>query len=482
MIRHLKEQTNKYAGDMKREHPDKLSAEGNNILKSWKTATLKDIKGVILILIHMGVVKKSCINDYWSTELFHSTPFVSSIMSRDRFKALLSMLHFSDNSTYKPVGEANHDPLHKIRPIYEHLQRRFEAVYVPRKNIAIDEAMCAWRGRLRFKVYLKDKPNPWGIKFYQLCESGSGYVFRFEIYAAEQTVSNKPTDVVMRLLDPLLDKGYHVFTDNYYTCPALYDTLTERATSCTGTVRSNRKGMPKDLAAQVLTTGQSSYRRRGQLCALKWKDKRDVTILSSAHDPNTTVSFTSRNCPQEKQKPVCVSSYTKNMCGVDQSDQLMSYLPLARRTLKWSKKVFMHLLTLSIVQANIIFGKAQRQKGLKPLPLPHYIKALGKALTEEFHLTGQAEPTPNSARPETLLRLNHREFHHLVRLPPTEKKQKPRRECKVCRDVAASAPGKTPRVTEVYNWCNVCHAALCLEPCFFLFHNKLNYVAAKLAV
>ena len=201
-MRHLEEQTNKYAADMKAQKPHKLTTEtteGQNVLKSWKTATVKDIKGFLLILLHMGVVKKSSINNYRSTR-----PFAGSIMSRDRFKALLSMVHFS-NDTYIPVGQENHDPLYKIRPIYEHLQQRFEEVYVPTKDIAIDEAMCAWRGRLHFKVYLKDKPNPWGIKFNQLCKSGSGYLFCFEIYAAEPNVSNKPSDVVLRLLEPLMD-------------------------------------------------------------------------------------------------------------------------------------------------------------------------------------------------------------------------------------------------------------------------------------
>ena len=66
--------------------------------------------------------------------------------------------------------------------------------------------MCPWRGKLRFKVYLKDKPTPWGIKFYELCESESAYVFRFEIYAADPKVNNRPTNVVLRLIDPLLDR------------------------------------------------------------------------------------------------------------------------------------------------------------------------------------------------------------------------------------------------------------------------------------
>lgn len=460
-----------------------LNDEGSRILQNWKPVTIKEMKGTLLILIHMGVVRKSSINDYWSTELFIATPFAGTILSRDRFKAILSMLHFSDNSTYIPVGQPNHDPLHKVRPIFEHLQREFEQAYVPHKNIAIDEAICAWRGRLRFKVYLKDKPNPWGIKFYQLCESGSGYTFRMEIYAAEPEVSNRPTDVVLRLIDPLLDKGYHLYTDNYYTCPALYEALVQRNTSCTGTVRSNRVGLPKDLAVEKLKAGDISFRRKNDLCALKWKDKRDVMILTSAHDPSATVSVTSRNCPTARTKPLCVTEYTKNMCGVDQSDQLMSYLPLSRRTMKWSKKVFVHLLTLSIVQASILYNKMLKNNdtNAKPLALPFFIRSLGKALTEDYHVTEPKTPEPSKTvaeKPQILQRLNHRTFHHLVTLPPTASKAKPRRECKVCRDVAVSRAGKTPRVKETYHMCQVCQVALCIEPCFLYFHTKQNYVAA----
>ena len=55
-----------------------------------------------------------------------------------------------------------------------------------------------------------------GHKMFELCESGSGYAFRFEIYAREPGLSNRPTDVVLRLI--LFGQGYHLYTDNYYSC------------------------------------------------------------------------------------------------------------------------------------------------------------------------------------------------------------------------------------------------------------------------
>ena len=44
------------------------------------------------------------------------------ILLRNRFRAILSMLHFS-NAGYLPVGHPNHDPLYKIRTMYEHFRR-----------------------------------------------------------------------------------------------------------------------------------------------------------------------------------------------------------------------------------------------------------------------------------------------------------------------------------------------------------------------
>lgn len=54
-----------------------------------------------------------------------------------------------------PPNQPEHDPLFKIRPFYDHLRNIFPKLCVPNKNIAINEAMCALRGKLRVKVYIK---------------------------------------------------------------------------------------------------------------------------------------------------------------------------------------------------------------------------------------------------------------------------------------------------------------------------------------
>ena len=95
-------------------------------------------------------------------------------------------------STYTPFGQEGHNPIHKICPFITHLNQQFQKVYVPDKNVCIDEALCPFKGRSWFRAYMKDKPTKWGLKFYKLCESSTGYVFHFEMFCVNRHPINKP--------------------------------------------------------------------------------------------------------------------------------------------------------------------------------------------------------------------------------------------------------------------------------------------------
>ena len=145
-----------------------------------------------------------------------SSSFASSLMVRDRFKMILTFFHLNDNTKYVPAGAPQHDPLFKLRPLFDTLRTAFMAVYKPLENICIDEALCLWRGHVGFRVYIKNKPVKWGIKLYELCESVSGYVYTLEVYCRYPNISNTPADVVKRLLEPIRNLGHTLYMDNYY--------------------------------------------------------------------------------------------------------------------------------------------------------------------------------------------------------------------------------------------------------------------------
>ncbi|GFO08497.1 PiggyBac transposable element-derived protein 4 [Plakobranchus ocellatus] len=197
LIKFFKAETNRYAREVFAIRREKGDLKEHSRIHQWTAVKQIDIQGFLLILIHMALITKHEIEDYWSTKGIIHSPFVGKIMSRNRFQNILSMFHLCNNQHY------GHDPLFKLRHMYDHLRQTFQALFVPYQNVALDETICGWRGPLRFTIYIKDKPVSRGIKLYMLTDSNSAFVFDFEVYAMESHISNRPHDVVMRLMAPL---------------------------------------------------------------------------------------------------------------------------------------------------------------------------------------------------------------------------------------------------------------------------------------
>lgn len=82
-----------------------------------------------------------------------------------------------------------------------------------------------------------------------------------------------------------LNKGYHVVIDNFFTSIALAKYLFENATYLTGTIRSNRRGLPKDITANY-DIGQVKYFHSDEilLCGFREKkSKKKSVLLLSTH-------------------------------------------------------------------------------------------------------------------------------------------------------------------------------------------------------
>ena len=143
--------------------------------------------------------------------------------------------------------------------------------------------------------------------------------------------------------------------DNYYSSPSLYIELKRKGIGTCGTVRLDRREMPKEWKGN----GKGSVKGRmkkgdaetkilnsNELTALLWKDKRVVSMLSTIHGVDMTSKRRSTRDAggggggghEEIQKPVMVEKYNMYMGGVDKSDQLLSYYGFNHKTMKWWKR------------------------------------------------------------------------------------------------------------------------------------------------
>ena len=255
-----------------------------------------------------------------------------------------------------------------------------------------------------------------------LCED-SGYIYRFKIYTGKE---NSPQNqgalsvserVIVDLMEPLVWKGYHLYIDNWYPSITLFKYLYEHHTQACGTVRINRRGSPEPVKQAKLRRGEvSAYRRREHL-ALKFKDKRDVTMLSTIH--NEEMVQGRRNAAQ--QKPKCISDYNKYMGGVDRTHQLLQPYEIARKSLKWYKKLAIHFLQLAMLNSFLLFKKDGGRKRF----LEFQLDVISVLVFDQDN--GAHHDIP---REENVVRLTER--HFVEQIPPTEGKQKAQKRCKVC--------------------------------------------------
>lgn len=69
--------------------------------------------------------------------------------------------------------------------------------------------------------------------------------------------------------------------DNFYNSPQLADLLIQNKTDVYGTLRVSRKEVPGELKNKELEKGEIIAFQRGKICVMKWKDKKDVSLIST---------------------------------------------------------------------------------------------------------------------------------------------------------------------------------------------------------
>lgn len=105
-----------------------------------------------------------------------------------------------------------------------------------------------------------------------------------------------------------------------------------------GTLRANRRGNPKNMLSKKLNKGDAIWKRKGKVVVTKWKDKRDVRMISSCHKHEMVKITPKRGA--EKVKPQCVLDYNAHMSGVDRADQMMSYYSPQEKRLNGTENYF----------------------------------------------------------------------------------------------------------------------------------------------
>ena len=238
------EETNRYARQCIARKPD----------PKWKDTSREEMQAFFGLHVLFGYHNLPKASLYWSKDEILGVAFVKRVMPRDRFDKLQQYLHLNNNENAILRGQPNHDKLFKVRPFLEAVVKACREEYRPRQNLAVDEAMVAFKGQLSMKQYVPLKPIKRGIKIWECADSSNSYVCNFQVYMGRQdggvTEHGLGYHIVRELTQPFVGKHHHIFCDNFFTSIKLACDLLRDETYLCGTIRSNRQGLPNGLSPQ----------------------------------------------------------------------------------------------------------------------------------------------------------------------------------------------------------------------------------------
>ncbi|XP_028036730.1 piggyBac transposable element-derived protein 4-like [Bombyx mandarina] len=303
-----------------------------------------------------------------------------------------------------------------------------------------------WKGWLDINQFIRNKAATVGIKTYEVCESNSGYLWRFEVHAGHEPpavpednpITGIVPSLVLRLLDGLEHKGHTIWMDNFYNSPALARELKSRGFDCAGTLRTNRQFVPSELvnvSKKDMAVNHVMGCTSGDVDVMVWRDKSRVAFISTYHGVSST------KCG-DTFKPTIVLDYNVCMGGVDRKDQRLSMYPIERtRTRVWYKKMFRRLLNASVLNAHILLGNQLSTH-----------RQFRKALIIDL-LSAHRTLTPTS---NTIATVHAPAQYDLIK---TGKTDRLKRKCAVC--------GK-----RTITYCKACNVAMCMLTCYEPYHTS----------
>ena len=191
-------------------------------------------------------------------------------------------------------------------------------------------------------------------------------------------------------------------------------------------------------------------------------------MLTTIHEATEVLTKKKDTRGERIPKPSAIYQYTKNMSGVDISDQYMSFHVALRKSMKWSRKLFFHIFNMIILNAYLLSGYYG-----KKITKQDFIEYIANYLVE----TGAPEATclPQKATfyPPSNICLNERHF-------PKKIHKNHGLLCLACNFTSSQLvkmgmPSIHLKHKTTSYYCKDCNVPLCVTPCFEMYHTLQDY-------
>ena len=228
----------------------------------------------------------------------------------------------------------------------------------------LEDVQFQWRHNIAPNI--REECNLVGDVSHQLKWSASSleaYEFYFYLGKKQNVEINLGEDVVMQLSEKLKGIFCTLVFDKFFNSPLLINKLFGESIYVIGTVRSNRKHMPKLKDDKKMARGDSDFQFSKNVICCKWFDNKLVLLLATNIEGMDGTSNVMRRSKGSATKtpvlcPNIIKMYNSSMGGVDVIGQKTAAYQLdCKSKFTFYLRMFFDLIDIAIGNSHIVYTK-----------------------------------------------------------------------------------------------------------------------------
>lgn len=277
----------------------------------------EELLAFIGLLYTAGVLRNGMRNlvELWSTDL--GNPIFRATMSLLRFKFLAVCIRFDDKRTRQERKTT--DKLAPIRFIWDKFIKNCHDMYTPFKHVTVDEQLLGFRGRCQFRVYIKSKPDQYGLKIVSLNDVKTSYMLNAIPYVGKMSPPNKepiPRYLVRNITEPIHGTNRNITVDNWFASVGLFQTMVQDyGLTMVGTLRKDKAEIPESFKSfKEVGSSRFAFDHNKTLVVHSPKRGKNVVLLSTMHYDDAI--------DEETKIPEVILFYNSTKGGTDTFDKL----------------------------------------------------------------------------------------------------------------------------------------------------------------
>ena len=302
------------------------------------------------------------------------------------------MISFDDNTTRR--NRWKHDKYATFRQFFEAVNQSNGKLHNPSYYLAIDEILYPFRGRIGMKQYNPSKPAKYGLLYRSLCDAVVPYTYITLPYAGKPNDINNEakkyyvcdTDGYTKYLVEEFTKinsieGCNISMDQYFTSITIARWATDHKFMIVGTMKHNRKGIPKEFKTvdgrEKLSTNFIHAQDSGDenIMLVSYVDKKtsglkNVIALTTMHNDV-------RATKDSKLKSDILKFYDYAKGGVNIVDHISSHSSTRMKSAKWTINALTFVLDTIRINAYTIMRESCPDKKISTF---EFFWLLGKSL------------------------------------------------------------------------------------------------------